>query len=81
MAKGSVAAWILAFEWFLLCMDVHVLLKVLSKCEGFEAQHADVLFDCRVGGHVSPQGEAGSVGLITARHFAGVWVFHEFSDD
>ena len=37
LSEGLGAPLIWAFEWLLTCVDVHVLLEVLSKGEGFPA--------------------------------------------
>ena len=66
LAEGPRAALVVALEWFLLRMDVCVLLQVLSQSKGLEAQDADMLLDRRVGRNVSPEGEPRGVGLITA---------------
>ena len=60
-----------AFEGFLLCVDVCVLLQVLCQCEGLEAESTDMLFHSGVRGDVSPEGEASSVGLVAAIEAAG----------
>ena len=65
-----------AFEWFLLCVDVCVLFQVLCQSKGLEAESTDMLLHSGVGGDVSPEGEASSVGLVAAIEAAGVWFFH-----
>ena len=57
-------------------MDVRVLLQVLGESESLEAEDADVLLDRGVGCDVSPEGEAGSVGLVADGDFTFVWSFH-----
>ena len=79
LAEGPVAPLMVALERFLLRVDVHVLLQVLSQGKGLEAQDADVLLDRGVGCDVSPEGEACCVGLIAARHFAFIRSFHFYA--
>lgn len=76
LAEGTGAPLVVALEGLLLRVDVRVLLQVLCKRKGLEAQDTDVLLDRRVRGDVSPEGEAGSVRLVTAGHFAFVRSFH-----
>jgi len=79
LTEGTVASIKVTLEGFLLGVDVCVLFQILGQCESFEAQHTDVLLDRRVGRDVSPQREAGGVGLVAARDFAFVWSFHYFN--
>ena len=76
MAEGAITAFEVAFEGFLLCVDVHVLLEVLCQSESLHAEHADMLLGLSVGRDVSSEGEAGGVGLVAASHLAFVWSFH-----
>lgn len=76
LAEGTGAALVVALEWFLLCVDVRVLLQVLSEGERLEAQDADVLLYRGVGGDVSPKRETCGVGLVACCDFAFVWSFH-----
>ena len=76
LSEGSRAAWVVTFEWFLLCVNIHVLFEILCQRKRLEAQYADMLLSGRVGCDVSPEGEARGVSLITARHLAFVWSFH-----
>ena len=55
LAECAVAALLVALEWFLLRVDVHVFLQVLRERESFEAQDADMFFDGTVRGDVSAQ--------------------------
>ena len=54
LAEGARAPLEVALERLLLSVNVGVLLKVLSKCEGLEAEDAHVLLDSGVGRNVSP---------------------------
>ena len=76
LSEGSRAAWVVTFEWFLLCVNIHVLFEILCQRKRLEAQYADMLLGGGVGCDVSPEGEARSVGLIAARHFAFIRSFH-----
>ena len=53
-----------------------MLLQVLGESESLEAEYANVLLDRGVGCDVSPEGEAGSVGLVADGDFTFVWSFH-----
>jgi len=55
LAEGAVAAILVALEWFLLCVDVHVFLQILREREGLEAQDTDVFLDSAVRGDVSAE--------------------------
>ena len=76
LSEGSIASWAVAFEWFLLCVDVGVLLQVLCKSKGLEAEHTYMLFNHGVRRDVSSQREAGGVGLAATCHFTFIWSFH-----
>ena len=76
LSEGSSAAWVVTFEWFLLCVNIHVLFEILCQRKRLEAQYADMLLSGGVGCDVSPEGEARGVSLITAWHLAFVWSFH-----
>ena len=76
MEEGTGAPLVVALEGLLLGVDVRVLLQVLRKRKGLEAEDTDVLLDRRVRGDVSPEGEASSVRLVTGRHFAFIRSFH-----
>lgn len=76
LAEGTRASWIVAFEWLLLRVDVHVLLEVLGKSESLEANDTDMLLDRAVRGDVSAQGEAGGVRFVATGDFAGVGSLH-----
>ena len=43
LPEGLTTPLIVAFEGFLLCVDVHMFLKVLCQCEGLHAENADML--------------------------------------
>ena len=53
-----------------------MLFQVLSQCELFEADHANVLLCWCVGRDVTSEREAGSELLIAVDVFAFVWSFH-----
>jgi hypothetical protein len=71
------APLIRAFERLLTCVDVHVLLEVLSEGEGFPAPQAFVLFGRCVSGFVASQGEPCRECLVAACvGLTSVWLFH-----
>ena len=76
LAECCIAPLVVANEGLQIHMDVGVLLQVLCKSERFETNHADVLLDLLVRSNVSSRRELGRVGLVTARLFASVGLFH-----
>jgi hypothetical protein len=77
LPKGLGAPLIWAFEGLLTCVDVHVLLEVLSKGEGFPAPQAIVLFGRSVRGLVASQGEPRRECLVAACiSLTSVWLLH-----
>jgi hypothetical protein len=80
LSEGLSAAIIWASEWFLACMNVHVLFEVLTECEGLPASQTGVLLGWNVCGLVAPEREPGGEGFIAAGVcLASVGLLHCFS--
>ena len=77
LSEGLGAALIGTFERLLTCVNVHVLLEVLTESKVFATSQTCVLLRGRMCGLVASQGKPGREGLVTAGIcLASEWLFH-----